>query len=233
MRHSWLLPTALLILGLTSSLQASHPTATGSAQEALDRLHAGNLRFLREQPVHGHQQLSWRQFNALEGQKPFATVLACSDSRVPVEILFDQGVGDIFTIRVAGNVVGEDEAGSIEYGTGHLGSKLVVVLGHTRCGAVTAAVDGAEPHGNVTALIEKIDPAVARIASENKGASRDERLAMSIRENVVQAVRDLLGKSRDLKKAVREKTVVVVGAVYDLDSGAVHWLGTSETLGAE
>jgi carbonic anhydrase len=223
------LVTALLLA--SAALVAADPAPDlRPAQEAIDRLHQGNIRFFRDQPVHARQLMSRRAYTAAEGQKPFATVLACSDSRVPVELLFDQGVGDVFTIRVAGNVCGQDEAGSIEYGIAHVGTPLLVILGHTACGAVTAAVDGAEPHGNIAALLDRIGPAVALVDAARPPA-RVERFFAGVRENVWQAMRDLLQQSRETRRRVTAGQLTIAAAVYHIDTGVVEWLGTHEKLG--
>ncbi len=140
--------TALLsLLFLTVTLTADPPVTGGiTADEAMARLEAGNRRFCAGQSLHPQQQAERREETATQGQHPFAIVLSCSDSRVPPELLFDQGIGDLFVVRVAGNVAATDEIATIEYGAEHLGAQLCVVMGHSRCGAVTAVINGDHAH---------------------------------------------------------------------------------------
>ncbi|MCA9730151.1 MAG: carbonic anhydrase, partial [Candidatus Eisenbacteria bacterium] len=128
--------------------------------QALEALKAGNDRFVTGTSLFPHLDRK-RRYETAKGQTPFVTVIGCSDSRVPIEALFDQGIGDVFVIRVAGNVCDTDEIGSIEYGVDHLGTPLMVVLGHESCGAVTAVVKDAEIHGSIPKLVDNIGPAVA------------------------------------------------------------------------
>jgi len=127
-----------------------------SADEAIKVLKEGNSRCMSGAPKHPNQDQECRLLTATMGQRPYATVLSCSDSRVPVEILFDTGIGDLFVIRIAGNVADVDEVGTIEYGVDHLGTPVLVVLGHTRCGAVTAVAQGAKLHGSIPQLVDNI-----------------------------------------------------------------------------
>jgi len=156
---------------------------------------------------------------------PLATVLTCSDSRVPPEIIFDQGIGDIFVIRVAGNVAATDEIGSIEYAVDHLATPLVMVLGHTQCGAVTAVVDGDKLPPNIAALVEPIRPAVAKARDDHPDAAKDVLLNAAIKDNVWQAIADMLQASSIIRDKIKDGQVRVVGALYEIDSGQVQWLG--------
>ncbi|OLN29370.1 carbonic anhydrase [Desulfosporosinus metallidurans] len=150
------------------------------------------------------------------GQHPFAVIVSCSDSRVPPELLFDQALGDLFVVRVAGNVVTPVEMGSIEYAVEHLKVPLVVVLGHEECGAVTAAVQGGETHGSIAAIIEKIKPAVNE-ARVTKATGKD-LIEKSADLNIQNALMDI-AKSPIIKEGVETKQVRVIGAKYDLDEG--------------
>src|SRR5688572_4328071 len=132
-----------------------------SGEDALTALKDGNTRYIAGKPIHPNQDAA-RRTTVAKGQNPFATVLTCSDSRVPVELLFDQGLGDTFVVRVAGNVSDTDEVGSIEYGVGHLNTPLLVVMGHTSCGAVKAVLEGLQVHGSIPALVDNITPAIAQ-----------------------------------------------------------------------
>lgn len=152
---------AVFLQGATPS-HAETAGPAGSPAQALARLEKGNARFAAGKTVHSHTTAARIANIAKEGQHPFATVITCSDSRVPVEEVFDQGVGDVFVIRVAGNVCDVDEVGSIEYGVDDLETPLMVVLGHTECGAVTAVVTQAELHGSIPQLVDNIEPAVAK-----------------------------------------------------------------------
>ncbi|MCY3019290.1 MAG: carbonic anhydrase, partial [Planctomycetota bacterium] len=143
-----------LILGAPA--QAASDAAEILPDEALARLKNGNARFADGQPRNPHRNAARRDETVRQGQRPMATVIACSDSRVPVEILLDQGIGDIFAVRVAGNVCNTDEIGSAEYGVDHLGTPLLVVMGHSLCGAVTAVATNAALHGHIAALVEPI-----------------------------------------------------------------------------
>jgi carbonic anhydrase len=165
-----------------------------------------------------------------QGQHPLAAILACSDSRVPVELICDQGLGDLFVVRVAGNVAAADELGSLEYAVDHLNIPLLVVLGHSQCGAVSAVLDNAKASGNLAGLLAPIKPAVTRAREENPGASAEVLLDAAIKDNVWQALEDILQKSPVIRAAVKGGKVKLVGAVYELDTGKVQWLGSPPGL---
>jgi carbonic anhydrase len=197
-----------------------------SSQEALDMLKEGNARYTAGNEQRPNQDRQRRSLTAWQGQQPFAAVLACSDSRVPVEILFDRGIGDIFVVRVAGNVAGGTEMGSIEYAVEHLGISLIVALGHTRCGAVTAVAKGEEVSGNMNALVELITPAVARAKADYPGATGDLLVYEAVKSNVWTAVEKFLKSSAIIRREVKSGGLAVIGAVYDIESGQVDWMGT-------
>lgn len=186
-------------------------------------LKEGNLRFAAGKPIHPSAEPERRTATALEGQAPLATVLSCADSRVPVELVFDRGLGEIFTVRVAGNVADTDEIATMEYGVGHLRTPLVVVMGHTHCGAVTAVVKGAEVHGLLPQLIDNIQPAVDR--ARTAGGDEPTVVANAVKENVWQGIADILKRSSVIRTEVQSGSVRVVGAIYDLESGLIQWLG--------
>jgi carbonic anhydrase len=196
-----------------------------SAAEALARLMDGNTRFVSGvafyPPIGGDR----RAEVVAHGQQPYATIVGCSDSRVPLEVLFNQGIGDIFVVRVAGNVCATDETGSVEYGVDHLGTPLCVVLGHSHCGAVTAVLTGAEVHGSIPKLIEPIIPAVEQVKRENPGVPPGELVPQAVVANVWQAIADLLSRSEAVRRRIAAGRLQVLGAVYDLPSGQVEWLG--------
>lgn len=194
-----------------------------SAKEALSILKEGNKRFVSGSLRYPHTGKEWLQ-GLVKGQAPFATILGCSDSRVPPELLFDQGFGDLFVVRVAGNIVDVDVEGSIEYSVDHCGTRLVVVMGHQGCGAVTAALKSSEDLNNepneIQRLVRVIKP-MDRAAM--KGLSFDEILARSVEENVRASVRSL-SKIPDLALAIEKKSVMIVGSVYDIATGTVRFL---------
>lgn len=224
--------TVRLLLAVSALLIAGQAFASGSATssvtpaEAQQRLAEGNARFVAGENTFPHFDAARRQETSHNGQHPFATVIACSDSRVPVEVLFDQGIGDVFVIRVAGNVSDTDEIGSIEYGVDHLGTPVMVVLGHTSCGAVTAVVTGAEVHGSIPALVDNIEPAAARAKAAHPELEAEALVPFAVKENVWRSIADLLTHSPAVAERAADGRVLVVGAVYDLETGAVEWMGT-------
>ena len=206
------------ILGVATLAFASsaHGPAPVSPEDALARLRAGNERFVHGKSTHDHAGASRRKQLA-SSQAPFAVVLSCADSRVPPEILFDQGLGDLFVVRTAGQVADPAVLGSVEYAVEHLGAQLVLVMGHERCGAVAAAVAGGEAHGHIGALVEAIQPAVA--ASHDVPGDAAEN---AMRENVRRVVTQLKDDAPVLSDRVHAGTLQVVGARYDLDTGTVE-----------
>ena len=160
-----------------------------------------------------------RRYDLLKkGQHPFAVVVSCSDSRVPPELLFDQALGDLFVVRVAGNVVTPVELGSIEYAVEHLNVPLIMVLGHEECGAVTAAVEGGVSHGNISAILAKIQPSVKDGQSE--GLTGTALIEKSIELNIHNSLKDIAA-SPIIKEYIETKGLQIVGFKYDLDEGRV------------
>ncbi len=186
-----------------------------SPDKAVEKLVKGNKRYYTGKMTHKNQGKK-RRAGTADRQKPFAVVVACSDSRVAPEILFDQGLGDLFVIRTAGNVIDDVALGSIEYAVEHLGVRLIVVLGHKRCGAVKAAVDGGKAHGHLIAIIKKIRPAVKKAKKE-----KYQLLDNSIRKNVLNVVNELEKSGPILKKKVAAKEIYIMPAYYDLETGKV------------
>ncbi len=184
-----------------------------TGKEALERLIAGNKRYVAGTPEHPNQSPERRK-EVSSGQAPFACILGCADSRVPPEIIFDQGLGDLFVLRVAGNVANEMILGSLEYAVEHLGAQLIVVLGHKRCGAVAAAVSGGEAPGHIGKLVEAIQPAVDRSKSMQGDAVEN-----AVRENIQLTAEKLQSDSSILKGRVDADTLEINGAFYDLDTG--------------
>uniref|UniRef100_I2Q1N4 Carbonic anhydrase n=1 Tax=Desulfovibrio sp. U5L TaxID=596152 RepID=I2Q1N4_9BACT len=223
--------TMAFLLAMCTAVLASSGGPEVSADEALSRLKEGNTRFVSQANVAPHQDAARRHETATGGQHPFATVLSCADSRAPVEVLFDQGVGDLFVVRVAGNVAATDEIGTIEYGAEHLGVPLVVVLAHTKCGAVTAVVKNEPVTENIGKLVAPIVPAVKGVKARFAASDVNEIISRSIEANMWQAVSDIYAKSPMLKKMAADGKIKVVGALYDIDSGEVHWFGEHPSEG--
>lgn len=193
--------------------------------DALRQLQIGNARFLCGKADHPRTDADRREETFKGGQHPQAIFLSCADSRVPVEVIFDQGVGDVFVVRVAGNVSDKHEAGSIEYAVEHLKAPLLVIMGHRGCGAVGAAVSKANVEGNVESIVESIRPAVDRAEKANPGLKGDGLLAEAVRYNVYNSIETLLKSSPMLTQMVKSKKLMVVGAIYDIETGTVNWLG--------
>ena len=198
--------------------------ATITPPEALKRLQDGNQRYVSGSNTFPHLNSERRREVTEHGQRPIATVIGCSDSRCPLELIFDQGIGDIFVIRVAGNVCANDEIGSIEYGVGHAGSPLCVVLGHTHCGAVTAVASGAEVHGCIPKLVEPITGPVDKARAELPDASLPDLVAHATKLNVLQSIEDLKFTSTEIRELIAAGKVQVIGAIYDINTGKVDWL---------
>jgi carbonic anhydrase len=201
---------------------ASGAKAAMSADEALKSLISGNERYVANQMT-GQKlcDLPTRQGLA-KGQNPYAIILSCSDSRVPPEIIFDKGLGEIFVVRVAGNIPDPVVLGSIEYAAEHLGSPLVMVLGHERCGAVTAAVDAkGKPEGNIGAIIKAIAPAVKQAKKEAAGKAKPELVETAIDDNVKLVSAALTKQSKVIKHLADAGKIKIVSAKYDLDDGKV------------
>jgi len=193
-------------------------TRVATAEEALQRLSAGNQRFVADKRDYPNQTPGDRQI-LVAGQHPFAAILGCADSRVPPEIIFDQGLGQLFTVRVAGHIADGVVLGSLEYAVEHLGVPLIVVLGHSRCGAVQAAIAGGANAGNIATLVTAIQPAIALARAEP-----GELLDNAVRANVVLAVRQLRAAARILAAEEAAGNLKVCGALYDLTTGQVEWL---------
>ena len=206
--------------------------------EALKMLHLGNERFYSGKAIHPHANVDRLKLagNEDQGKHAYATVLACSDSRVPVEIIFDAGVMDIFVVRVAGNVCNTDEIGSIEYGLAHVHTPVLVVLGHTQCGAVTTvthAVNGKDYklERNIPPLIDQIFPAVERAISQHKEIVGDAIIPYAIQENIWQGIENLFRKSPTVRAMVKNGQAKVVGAIYNVETGEVEWLSLDKVDG--
>ena len=188
---------------------------------AITILKAGNQRFLANKPL--LHNLRRRVTQTALGQFPFASVLSCIDSRAAPEVVFDQSVGDIFTARVAGNIVNEDILGSLEYTAKVAGSRLIVVLGHSNCGAIKGACDGVRM-GNLTSLLDKISPAVAAVRTEGERSSKNHQFVDDVSEmNVQLVIQTIREKSPVLKDLEDNGKIRIVGALYDTANGKVTW----------
>lgn len=196
--------------------------ATMTPQKALEFLKEGNERF--QNNLKANRNLLQQVNDTAEGQFPFATILSCIDSRVSAELVFDQGLGDIFSIRIAGNFVNQDILGSMEFACKLAGTKLIVVLGHTSCGAVKGACDHARM-GNLTALINKIEPAVYAVEEPSDPKARNSTnldfVDAVAKKNVEMTLENIRSQSVILKEMEQNGEIKVVGAMYDLSNGAV------------
>jgi carbonic anhydrase len=198
-----------------------------SAREALARLREGNRRFVACE-ASGNSSIadSRRREELAKGQEPFAIVLGCSDSRVPAEIVFDQGLGDLFVIRVAGNVVAPSQVGSVEFAAARFGTRLVVVLGHSQCGAVLATLEQLEQPSasrsrNLRSIVDRILPAVEPVLAAHSGHDSHRLLERAVRANVRASVDQLRHGSEILEALVRDDGLLIVGAEYSLETGVV------------
>lgn len=187
-----------------------------SPNEAIRRLLDGNQRFIQQKRQYPAQSLERLRLVA-KAQYPFAAILGCADSRVPAEIVFDQGLGDLFVVRVAGNVVSDTVIGSLEYSTTVLGSQLIVVLGHKRCGAVAEAIKNEPLPGRIGLIIESIKPSVERVKFRTGDNMQDAVIA-----NIQYQTEKLQESSTILAKLLREDKLKIVGACYDIDTGKVN-----------
>ena len=197
-----------------------------SASEALQKLRDGNQRFISgELSVEGMLSHAKRD-ELVSGQEPYAIILGCSDSRVPAEIVFDQGLGDLFVIRVAGNIVAPSQIGSIEFAAEQFKTRLVVVMGHTQCGAVNATLEEmrrptGEQSKNIQSIVSRIRPSLEQFVSTELWQQKDELMKQATRANVCASVSQLRHGSGILEELIERKELVVVGAEYDLKTGEV------------
>lgn len=204
----------------TSGEETHSSGSSESAIKALAKLLAGNSNYISGS-INPSIDGSLRSDLAKNGQKPYAIVITCSDSRVPAELIFNAGLGEIFVIRTAGNVVGDFEIGSVEYGAEHLGSPLIFVLGHSNCGAVTAATEEGEAGGSIGAIVSEIAPSVEKAKESSSGDSA--LLSKAIDLNVGNTIRKIR-QSEIIKELEEEGKVAIVGGVYDIDTGNIKIL---------
>lgn len=219
--------TAVSSLGIAARSLLSQE-ATGSETEraiasAVQRLKRGNTRFVQDDLQHQHASRAWRS-RLTEAQQPFATLLCCSDSRVPPELVFDQGFGDLFIIRIAGNIIANDVLGSIQYAAHHLHTPLFTVLGHEGCGAVTAAVDALRGAANepehIAELVKMITPGLKQL---DLSQPRQALVDAAVEANVRWSMRQLLAMP-EAQRTLKEKRAALIGGVYSLKSGNVRFL---------
>jgi carbonic anhydrase len=228
--------TALFLFTLITSPAAASEKGKAavkkpSPDQVITMLKEGNKRFIEGKATHPHIDASRlvQAGSENQGDHAYATVITCSDSRVPVELIFDAGIMDIFVIRVAGNVCDVDEVGSIEYGLAHVHTPVLVVLGHTQCGAVTAVTHALQGKGhalerNIPSLVDNIKPAVHRAMLNHPSLKGDDVIPHAIEENVWQSIEDLFMKSPATRNIVKSGKAKVIGAIYDVGTGKTAWL---------
>lgn len=205
-----------------------------SAAEALECLREGNRRFASDARDASLHTSAEHRNELVDGQRPFAIILGCSDSRVPAEIVFDQGLGDLFVIRVAGNIVAPSQIGSIEYAAVHCGARLVVVLGHSHCGAVDATLEDLERPDeklspNLRAIVDRIRPAVEDLMTAAAKHDRAELTTKAVHANIHASVSQLRQGSKILEKLVENDELLIVGAEYSLETGIVNFFDETST----
>lgn len=205
--------------------QTEDPGSMISARDALLRLREGNRRFVAE-ALADDSSTTARRHSLVSGQAPFAIILGCSDSRVPAELVFDQGLGDLFVIRVAGNIVAPSQIGSVEFAAERYGTRLVVVLGHSQCGAIQATLEELERptenrSPNLSSIVNHIRPAVETLVEYGEGDDAQALLGHAVRANIRASADHLRHGSRVLETLIREQGLLVVGAEYSLETGEV------------
>lgn len=229
-RRGWILAVGVscaIVAGIAGASGEGHGSAVaakGAGTASLRILMEGNARYMAGKPSMEHLG-SVRRASLVSGQKPLAIVLSCSDSRVPPEYVFDQGLGDIFVVRVAGNIADEVALGSLEYAAEHLGSPLLLVLGHESCGAVRAAVElKGEPEGNIGSLVRLILPAVRQARDTAKYTPGGNLMDLAVRANASMSLTMILKRSEPLFHLASSGKLAVAKAVYHLESGRVELL---------
>ena len=219
-RRSFLIATAAVVPALG---QHHEETPQPSASEVLRDLTEGNARFAGGAPKRPHTSLD-RVHEVAGAQRPRAVVLTCSDSRVQPEVLFDQGIGDLFVVRVAGNVANNDQIASSEYALEHFNTPLLVVLGHSQCGAVSAVVNGDAVPKDIGRMVVHIGEAVTRVRKDRPMLKGTDLVAASVQANVQETMKDLRGNSDIIAARARDNRVKIVGGVYNLADGKVTWV---------
>jgi carbonic anhydrase len=199
-----------------------------AAQDALDRLRDGNRRFISEIGNSGPLTSQARRSELAAGQEPFAIILGCSDSRVPAEIVFDQGLGDLFVIRVAGNIVASSQVGSVEFAAARFGTRLVVVLGHSQCGAILATLEElqqptANQSRNLRSIVDRVRPSVEALLATELKRDHDALVREAVRANIRASANHLRHGSDVLEQLIQKEALVIVGAEYSLETGTVDF----------
>ncbi|MEX2556791.1 MAG: carbonic anhydrase [Actinomycetota bacterium] len=206
-----------------------------SAREACERLREGNLRFVSDLESREGLASQTRRNELASGQEPFAVILGCSDSRVPAEIVFDQGLGDLFVIRVAGNIVASSQVGSVEFAAARFGTRLVVVLGHSQCGAVMATLEELQlPSGtqspHLRSILDRVRPSVEALATE-LSHDPDALIRQAVRSNICASADQLRHGSEVLEHLIRNDGLMIVGAEYSLETGLVDFFDGEPGVG--
>jgi carbonic anhydrase len=196
--------------------------------EALARLREGNRRFVAGQAVSAALSSNARRAALVAGQEPFAIVLGCSDSRVPAELVFDQSFGDLFVIRVAGNIVAPSQVGSVEFAASRFGTNLVVVMGHSQCGAIVATLEELQGHAtnqsrNLRSIVDRVRPSVESLLAGGHAGDPDALVRAAVRANVSASVNHLRHGSELLERLIQDKGLLIVGAEYSLETGVVEF----------
>jgi carbonic anhydrase len=199
-----------------------------SAREALERLRDGNRRFASDVGSRGTLTTQTRRNELAAGQEPFAIILGCSDSRVPAELVFDQGLGDLFVIRVAGNIVAESQVGSVEFAAARFGTRLVVVLGHSQCGAILATLEELQQSAdhqsrNLRSIVDRVRPSVESLLATELKADPDALVRQAVRANIRVSTNHLRHGSEVLEELIQQDGLLVVSAEYSLETGVVDF----------
>ncbi len=199
-----------------------------NADLALKKLIDGNKRYVEATEDGAELTITTRRQSVADGQKPFAVILGCSDSRVPAELVFHLGLGDLFVIRVAGNIVAPSQIGSVEFACQHFGTQLVVVLGHSHCGAINATVDSlisgsADLSPNVASIVDRVTPAVHPIVKRQQYSDKNELIHQAMRANIEQSVTGLQMRSRILRSLAERGEIKIIGAEYSIETGIVDF----------
>lgn len=198
------------------------------ARDALNRLRDGNRRFVANVAGRETDTGATRRSALADGQEPFATILGCSDSRVPVEIVFDQGLGDLFVIRVAGNIVAPSQVGSVEFAAERFGIQLVVVLGHSKCGAILATLEQLQRPSenqsrNLSSIVDRVRPSVEGLLVQGLNHDPDELVRHAVRANIRASANHLRNGSQVIEQLIQNQGLMVVGAEYSLETGIVDF----------
>lgn len=212
----------ILMMFFIANVCFAHSDSNLSAKEALEKLKEGNKRFVELKQKHPDEDKKRRK-EMLKGQHPFVVILSCSDSRVPPELIFDQGLGDVFEIRNAGNVLDDHVIGSIEYAVMHCGVKLIVIMGHQDCGAIAATLSGISETKYIKSLEDSIQPAVENCEKKGIEINSDN----VVKAHIMQDIDELLTQDSELVKYMKEHNVKIIPAYYHLDTGKVDFLNNN------